>query len=351
MRLSLLAALALASLPLAAQQSTGSSAPVTFDADINIVNVPVTVTNKDGKFVGDLRQDDFAVYENGVRCEIKYFTPALKDESKPPLRIGFLADLSNTARLYYKTYKDSIGDLAWQLIPDTDDHENRGFLIGYHTEYDLLVDYTKRPWEIQERLEKLKHGGGSSMLDALYFSITQKMRSDPYQGSGEPRKVVVVIGDGHDNASKHTVEEVIYQAQKELVTVYAISTVGWSYHEPEESNLYRMAKATGGRVGTPLKGVHDDISGYLSKPQDAGNYKREVGTGDYARAQLEAIYGAILDVAGDIQMQYLIGYVPPQPFDDQDFRTIDVKVNILADMGIRHRTGYFPPKVEIPPSE
>ena len=72
-----------------------------------------------------------------------------------------------------------------------------------------------------------------------------------------------------------------------------------------------MVSATGGRLVHPMEKVHADISGYLSKPQDAGNYARTVGTGEYARAQLEALYRAILDVSGAVQSQYILGYAPP----------------------------------------
>ena len=72
---------------------------------------------------------------------------------------------------------------------------------------------------------------------------------------------------------------------------------------------------------------------------------RTVGTGEYARAQLEALYRAILAVAGDVQSQYILAYNPPAPFSDQKFRAIKVKVTLKAETKIRHRTGYYPPEL------
>ncbi|MCH8209197.1 MAG: hypothetical protein IIA62_09145, partial [Nitrospinae bacterium] len=69
-------------------------------------------------------------------------------------------------------------------------------------EINTLVDYTKDPYDISDRMSKLKHGGGSSMVDAIYQSCAEKLQSSPYQGIAEPRKVVFIIGDAHDNASK-----------------------------------------------------------------------------------------------------------------------------------------------------
>lgn len=314
----------------------------TIRVEVNVVNLPITVTDSEGRYIVDLEKSDFTVWEDGQVVEIRYFTRSVEEEKKPPLNVGFIVDLSNTARLYYKSYQDSIGDLAWMLVPEGG--KNRGFLFGYHTEVDELVDFTDDPVLLTEKLENLKHGGGSAMFDAIHDACSEKLVSVPYQGASEPRKVLVVIGDGHDNASKRSIDEVIHAAQLHQVTVYAVSTVGWGYHKAEESNLVRLARETGGRVVRPLQDVHKGISGYLSKPQDAGNYQYEVGTGGYAAAQLQALYQAILEVAGNVQSQYILGYVPSRPFADQQFRLIDVEVGLAgADVDVYHRRGYFPP--------
>jgi hypothetical protein len=95
-----------------------------------------------------------------------------------------------------------------------------------------------------------------------------------------------------------------------------------------------------------MQKVHKDINGYLSKPQDAGNYQYEVGTGLYARAALEALYRSILEVSGQVQSQYIIGYTPATPFTDSKYRNIEVRVNVDAPINIYARTGYFPPILE-----
>lgn len=324
-------------------QEVGDESDSTIRVEVNVVNLPITVTDSEGRFIVDLNKADFNVWEDGQLVEIRYFTRSVEEEKKPPLFAGFIIDLSNTARLYYKTYQDSIGDLAWMLVPEGG--RNKGFLLGYHTEVDELVGFTNDPVTLTEKMENLKHGGGSAMFDAIYQACAEKLVSVPYQGASEPRKVVVVIGDGHDNASKRSIDEVIYAAQMHQVTIYAVSTVGWGYHLEEEANLFKLARETGGRVVRPMQKVHKDVAGYLSKPQDAGNYQYEVGTGGYAAAQLAALYEAILDVAGNVQSQYILGYVSNRPFTDQEFRRIDVELGLAgANVDVYHRRGYFPPR-------
>ena len=162
--------------------------------------------------------------------------------------------------------------------------------------------------------------------------------------------MIVIIGDGHDNVSKRSLEEVLYVAQRHQVTIHGLSTVAWGFHEKEEKNLFQLAEATGGRIVQPMDNVHKDVSGYLSKPQDAGNFVYTVGTGEYNAAQLQALFDAIRDVAGGIQKQYVLGYVPPEPFSDGKFRRIRVELNLTkyVDLDIRHRAGYYPPEVSAP---
>ncbi len=318
------------------------SLTVDIAVDVNVVNIAVTVTDREGRFIVDLNPEDFHIYEDGQRVQIRYFTRSNEQEKKPPIRIGFLLDLSNTARLYYKTYRESIGDLAFLMVPEGG--VNEGFLMGYHSEVDLLVDYTRDPYIIAEKMEKLKHGGGSSLLGAVYQACSEKLLSSPYKGVEEPRKIVVIVGDGHDNASQRSVQQAIHACQQQQVTVYAISTEAWGFQEKEEKHLRMLAEETGGLVVQPMQKVHKDINGYLSKPKDEGNYQLQPGTGLYARAQLEALYTAILDVSGQVQSQYIIGYTPPTPLTNAKYRKIDVSVK-LGDVPVRvhARKGYFPP--------
>ena len=80
----------------------------------------------------------------------------------------------------------------------------------------------------------------------------------------EPRRIIVIIGDGHDNASMHSLNQVIELAQRNLVTIYCISTQAFGFANPSDDNLVRLAQETGGRVVYPLGDVYKDTDGYLS---------------------------------------------------------------------------------------
>jgi hypothetical protein len=150
------------------------------------------------------------------------------------------------------------------------------------------------------------------------------------------------VGDGHDNASRRTLDQVIELAQRNLVTIYCVSTVGFGFNSDGEKNLVRLADETGGRVEYPLQGTYSDVAGYLSTPSDEGNYALKVGTGGYAAAIASGIFRAVANVAGEVTTQYLLRYIPTiEEAKTRDFRRIEVRVR-LANVKVRARKGYYP---------
>src|SRR5579885_1785566 len=149
-------------------------------------------------------------------------------ERGQPVVVGFLVEQSNRMRMYWKTYQDAIIDLISNLMPG--DKKFSGYLITYSQDAELQVNTTHDP------------------------------------------------------------EKVIELAQRNLVTIYCVDTVGFGFSIEDEKNLVRLAEETGGRVEYPLQGNYSDVSGYLSTPSDEGNYALKVGTGGYAAAIASGIF-------------------------------------------------------------
>lgn len=301
---------------------------------VNEVIVPVTVTDEKGRFVSNLDQKDFQVFDQGKEQKIRFFSR----ERNQPVVVGFLMDLSNASRIQWKNYLDAATDLVLTLLPG--DKKYSGYLIGYGTEAEVLVNTTSDPDPIVEKLKQLKPGGGSALYDAIYEACTSRklVSGEPV----EPRRILVIIGDGHDNASKKTLDQVLELAQRNLVTIYGISTMAYGFTNAGDDNLVRLADETGGRVEYPLQNVYKDVAGYLQQPSDEGNYVYKVGTGGYASALSNSIFRAITNVAGEITTQYIIRYVPnTDSGSETQFRDINVKVD-LPNVKVRARKGYYP---------
>ncbi len=305
---------------------------------VNEVIVPVTVTDDKGKFIANLDASDFKVYEEGKEQQIRFFTR----ERSQPVVVGFLIDQSNAMKLHWKNYlQDSAQELVLALLPG--DPKYSGYLISYANDAELAVNTTSDSEKIIEKIRKMRPGGGSALYDAIYMACTNRalVKGEPI----EPRRVVIIIGDGHDNASKHTLDQVIELAQRNLVTIYAVSTVGFGFSGEGEPALKRLAEETGGRVVHPLQNIYDSVDGYLEKPSDEGNYALKVGTGGYGTMVASNVIKAVSNVAGEVTTQYIIRYVPTGvvPGKDDTFRRIRVEV-ALPNVKIRTRTGYYPEK-------
>ncbi len=310
---------------------------------VNEVVVPVTVTDDKGKFVSNLVARDFRVLDEGKPQHIEFFSHA----EKQPVVVGFLVDLSNSTRIHWSKYEEAIEELVLDLLPG--DPRYAGYLIGYSSESELAVNTTSDPEKIVDRVRKMKPGGGAALFDAIYQACTTRslIQGEPY----EPRRVIIIIGDGHDSASKHTQEEVLELAQRNMVTIYGMSTTAFGFANEDRDVLEALTTRTGGHVEYPLDNPYKDVTGYLSNPQDAGNYALTVGTGAYA-AQLSAgILKSVSELLGEITTQYVLRFVPDidQEAKPKVFRTIKVEVPSLPTVRIHARDGYYPNPVSSTP--
>lgn len=319
------------------EQPTQLPAQPPIRVQVDEVIVPVTVTDDKGRFVSDLDAKDFRIFDEGKQQTIRYFT---RDRQQPVV-VGFLVDMSNSTRIHWKNFQDAAIELVLGLLPG--DKKFSGYLIAYANDAELAVNTTTDPEKIVAKLQRMKPGGGAALYDAIYKACTTRelVKGEPY----EPRRILIIIGDGHDTASKKGLEEVLEIAQRNLVTVYAMSTVAFGFASDGEKNLTRLAEETGGRVEYPLNRLYKDVSGYLSTPSDEGNYAYKVGTGGYAAEISRGIFSAVNTIAGEVTTQYIIRYIPSGDEvarNPKVFRNIRVEVEGLPNVKIRARRGYYP---------
>jgi len=330
----LLSAIALSqqSTPKAEQKS---DQPPRFTSGVNEVILPVTVTDDKGKFVSNLEAKDFRVLDEGRPQRINFFSHS----EKQPIVVGFLIDQSNASKIHWSKYQESILELVWHLLPG--DKRYTGYLISYSNTADILVNTTWDQDKITDKVRKMKPGGGSALFDAVYLACTRRdlVKGEPY----EPRRVIVIVGDGHDTASTHTINEVLELAQRNLVTVYGLSTMAFGFANEDQANLERLARETGGHVEYPLNSLYKNVSGYLSNPSDDGNYALTVGVGGYAAEISAGITRAVGGIGNEITTQYVLRYTPDVDDARQKvYRKITVDIPGLPNVKIFARHGYYP---------
>ena len=304
---------------------------------VNEVIVPVTVADDKGRFVSNLTAQDFRVLDEGKPQRIQFFSHT----EKQPIVVGFLLDMSNNTRIHWKRYQESVMELVWNLLPG--DKRYSGYLISYGNDAELRVNTTTDSDKVVDQIRKMKPGGGAALFDAIYLACTRRelVKGEPY----EPRRIIIVVGDGHDNASKKSLEEVIEIAQRNLVTIYGMSTMAYGFDNPDRGVLERLAEETGGHVEYPLNTIYKDTATgtYFCNPSDEGCYAYKVGTGGFEAAISGSIIKAVGAISGDVTTQYVLRYTPDIDPEDKpkQFRKIKVEVN-LPSITIRARRGYYP---------
>src|ERR1039458_5942604 len=305
------------------------------------VILPVTVTDNKGNFIDNLERTDFRILDEGRTQRITYFS----HDPKQPTVIGFLVDMSNNSTIHWQNYKDAVKEMVWNLLPD--DKNYTGYLISFSTKAELLVNTTWDPDKLTDQVDRMKPGGGAALFDAIKRACTDRalIPGEPYQ----PRRIIVVFGNGHDSASEYTIDQVIELAQRNLVTIYGVSTAAYGMEDPDRDQLEKLATATGGRVWYPLDNPYSEVSGFLSQPSDEGNYALHVGTGGYAAAINSAIYKSVGALEGEITTQYILRYSPE--FDavsaNKDKHRIKVEIPTLPPGSYKAltRPDYYPNRI------
>lgn len=267
------------------------------------VNVVFTVVDKDGKFVRDLKQDQFRILDNKLSPRQMMNFAAQTDL---PLHVGLLIDASNSIRDRFQFEKDAASEFLYEIIRPKAD---KAFVLAFDEKWDVTQDFTGDVDKLRTGVKVIKAGGGTAMWDSVYFACRDKLMKEP--SSGAVRRAIILISDGEDNLSRVYRDEAIDMAQRAEVIIYTISTSLVERHTKGDDDLRKLADATGGRAFFPVK--------------------------------LDDVVAAFSDVQEELRSQYSISYRPDQFVANGQFRPIQ----IMADSKkykVRAKKGYYVPK-------
>ena len=305
---------------------------------VEVVNVPVTVLNKRGMRVIDLTKDDFQVFEDGVAQNIRYFNR----ETQQPMRIGLILDTSNSSRRQLPFEKDAASEFAYTMLR-TGSSKNQIFLQTFDATSSINQDFTSDADLLNAKIEELKSGGGKALYDAIYFACREKMLK-----AGQPeetRRVLVIISDGLDVQSQHSLDEAMSMARKAETMIYTIGNAAYGYSNPGDKLLEQIARDTGGASFFPLRFAPgtDLGTGYLSHGQ-IGETSQNKGlgaeTGAFSAERLVRLADSLDAISHELSEQYEIGYAPARSALDGTYRSIKV-VAARHGVTLRWKPGYF----------
>jgi VWFA-related protein len=280
-----------------------SGSLLTIHKRVDEVNVLFIATDKHGKFVRDLNQDDFAILDDHKPPQsILNF----RRETDLPLHMGLLIDVSGSVHGRFDFEQDAATSFLQHSVRVGFD---KAFVVGFNTQSQLSQDFTDNVDLLSAGVHKLRDGGGTALYDAIYRACKDKFLKD--RPDHPVRKAIIVVSDGEDNQSEFSRAQAIEMAQRAEVIIYAISTDDSGLILRGDKVLDQLASATGGRAFFPFK-VKD----------------------------ITHSFAAIED---ELRSQYVVSYKPADFDADGRFRSIEISA-LKKDLQVRARKGYFAPQ-------
>jgi VWFA-related protein len=274
-----------------------------FVRTVNEVRVIFTVTDKHGRYIKDMKRDDFRVIDDRKpAARINYF----RSETDLPLQVGLLIDASNSIRDRFKFEQEAAIEFLNSIIRPRYD---QAMTVGFDSTPDVTQDFTDNTELLSKGVRALKAGGGTAMYDALYYACRDKLMKR--EQIGPVRRAIILLSDGDDNSSHVTREEAIEMAQRAEVIVYTISTNISGSKTKFDKVMERIADATGGRAFFPF--------------------------------QIRDVSDAFASIQDELRSQYAMTYRPADFVADGHFRTIEILAQQKA-FHVRTRKGYYAPK-------
>ncbi len=274
----------------------------TIRANVDLVLVPVSVTDYRNRIVTGLERENFQIFEGANQQTIKSF--ATEDA---PISIGIVFDLSGSMQSKFVRARKALSEFLRTCNP-----QDEFFVVGFNDRPAILVDYTSDVDDVEARMVMLRPENRTALIDAMYLGV-DKLKSAKYD-----RKALLVISDGGDNRSRYTQGELRRAIRESNVQVFSIGIFDVYAPTEEEQNgpllLNDICEATGGRLFKVL-----DI-------QDLSDIAERISE--------------------ELRDQYVLGYTPTDRRRDGTWRKL--KVRLLPPPGLpaltsHSREGYYAP--------
>lgn len=275
------------------------AAPYKISVNVSSVVLHATVENSKGTPVSGLGKDDFQVYEDGRLQQIEYYS-----HEDIPVTVGLVLD--NSGSMKPKRTEVIAAALAFARSSNPQDQM---FVVNFneHVSFGLPADmpFTDQTVQLQMALSKFKTDGETALYDAVAAAL------EHLKMGNRDKKVLIVVSDGGDNASKHKLSQILAMAGQSDAIIYTIGI--YTDEDPDQNPgaLRQLSKATGGEAFFP--------------------------------ESIPDVVPVCERIAHDIREQYTLAYTPANRNPDGAYRVILVKATGRGHMTVRTRAGYYAP--------
>lgn len=285
----------------------------TIKIDTNLVVLRVTVNDQQGRAATSLKQEAFKIYEDGVEQQVGFFSA---EES--PVSWGLVLDRSGSMM----EMMSDVYDAALHVI-DEGTSRDETFIVTFNRKPELISDFMSDRHRLENSILGLRAEGETALFDAVDFALDQMKHAK------NRKKVLVVVTDGEDNASRLKFRELIERAEEEEVVIYTVGMFG----EMGDSSgvLARLLGRSGGDGRTELKKLAEVTGGVSHFPKNVDQCK-----------------SVMREIAREVSQQYSLGYYPANKERDGKWRAIKIAVSQNGNspkLVARTRSGYYARKV------
>jgi Ca-activated chloride channel family protein len=269
--------------------------------NVNLVLVPVTVTDTMNRIVVGLEPRNFQLYEDKQSQEIKHFS-----REDAPASLGVILDVSGSMATKIERAREAVVKLLEASNP-----QDEFFLIIFGDAPHVVQNFTQTIADMQQQLLFAHPEGSTALLDAIYLGL-DKMKEARYS-----RKALLLISDGGDNHSRYTEKEVKSQIKESDVLIYSVGVFDRQFASREEllgpALLTEISEVTGAQCFT------------LDNPNDLPIITQHIGA--------------------ELRNQYVLAYSPSNSRIDGKWRKIKVKLTLLPKtlphLQVHAKTGYY----------
>jgi VWFA-related protein len=300
------------------QQIPESQKPLKVSTEL--VNLFVTVRDKDHAIITNLKQEDFKVFEDGVEQKVAFFSK----EVNLPITLAILVDTSGSQQHLLLAEQDTATRFVHQVLRKNDE----AMVMSFDTDVDLLADFTEDQSVLEKAIRRTVinvdasgaggtagtvgggGGGGTAFYDAIYLAAHDKLT--PEAG----RKAIIALTDAEDNDSKLSLKDAAESAQRSDAVVHVLLIA-----EPE--GYFMSGMGYGG--ANAAKRLADDTGGRVIAVRSEKSLEK-----------------AFDELTAELRSQYVLGYYPTNVKRDGNFRKVKVDVT-RSDAKALTRRGYYAP--------
>jgi Ca-activated chloride channel family protein len=279
-----------------------------FRAGVELVSLTVTATDPTGKFITDLDQGDFDVFEDGAKQQVTFFS-----RTQQPISLALLLDTSASMEERMGIAQEAAIGFARQLHKD-----DQAEVIDFDSQVRILSPFTTDGAALEKAIRSTTPNGSTSLYNAIYISLKDLKKARAASADDIRRQAIVLLSDGDDTSSLVEFDEVLDLAKRSETAIYAIGLrqgeIGRREFKEAEFVLRQLSQETGGHVYFP-----NDVR------------------------ELPKIYQSIWE---ELSSQYTIAYSSSNPKRDGAWRRIQIRVKRPGVIA-RTKTGYYGPTAAV----